>query len=503
MNALGKAKQLLLITFVFTLSMKRLVALLFCCLWLFQAGQSIAQWAPPERLAWKNLGKEKWTKAEIQLKKALRKDSSNMAVHYVYAWYFFSSGSPSFNTDSAHRELTKATLLYGALSKKERDRWLRFPIDSVILINFQNYIDSAAFERAKTVNSEEAYRFFIKSFPGAHQVPWAVELQYEAAFLNASEINTHQSYLSFLQRYPQSARSLEAQNHYDKLLFEASTKSKQLASYENFLVEHPETPYRREAEKQIFELFTASGEPGRFYNFIENHSDNFYAGQARDMLFHIYKDQEKDVSHILTDSLKQILYLNSRVWFPVWANGNYSFIDEIGNEYLTNVGDGIDRDLVCEGLTQDIVLTNKKLLARNGKIIKNDVIEYKDLGFGFLWVRSANDTSIVYKSGKKVLDVTGKIMLLNNQFFLMQSGDTTSLYTLSGRKILSNDWKEVKSFGNVVAFHTNKGFQLTTNTSLHDYISFLQANGLNSIKCGCEREINKACSAITSNPKYP
>jgi TolA-binding protein len=456
----------LFLTFACTLMMKRIAAIFFCSFWLLQPSVSVAQLTPPERQAWGNLGKERWGKAEAQVAKALRKDDNNLAAHYVYAWYFFSPGNPAFNIDSAHAEAGKAKAIFLALPKKDRERWLRFPIDSVLLMKLQYYIDSAAFERAKLKNSEEAYTFFIEHFPNAQYVQQAVELQNEAAFLDALKGNTYQSFLSFWQRYPQSSRAKEARQRYDKLLVEVKTKDKRLISYERFLQEYPDSPYRHYVEGQIFELFTASGEPERFETFLQQYPNNHRTTYARDILFHVYLEQEKDINNLLTDSLRHALALHQNFWLAVWRNGSYSFMDASGAEHLPTVGDSINLDFLCEAFTEDVLLVGTKLMGRNGRVIKTGVVGFTDLGHGFLSVRSKHDTTIVHKSGREVLRVHGKANLLGQYFFLVGGENQLSLFTLTGRKLPTTGWKEAQAFGNVIAFRTDKGWRLTTVASL-------------------------------------
>jgi hypothetical protein len=449
-------------------TMKRIATIVFCSCWLAQAA-SFAQLTPPERQAWSNLGKERWEKAEVQVDKALRKDRNNLAARYVRAWYFFSPGNPAFNIDSAHTEVGKARATFFSLPKRDRERWLRFPVDSLLLATLQNYIDSAAFERAKTENSEEGYAFFIGHFLDAIQVQQATELQNEVAFLNALKLNTYQSLYSFLQRYPQSGRAEEAQKRYEKILFEAKTKDKRLLSYESFIQEHPNTPYLYVAEQQIFELFTASGEPERFEEFIKRYPNNHRVAYARDILFHVLQEQEKDFTNVLNDSLRLIVALNKSFWLPMWKNGSYSFMDVSGVEHLPSAGDSIHLDFLCAGFTEDVLLVGAKLMNRTARIIKTGVVGFTDLGYGFLLVRSNQDTSIFHKSGREVLRVNGKVSLIGQHFFLVKKQNQLSLFTLSGRKLLANTWKEIQALGEAIALRTEKGWRLTTAASIGSY----------------------------------
>src|SRR5688572_33318929 len=101
--------------------MKRLIIVLSCTLRLLAGGEAVAQLSP-ERLAWNNLGKERWTKVETQVKKALDRDSLNVAARYVFSWYLFTPGSPSFSIDKASQQVAQAITHYWACNAKERER---------------------------------------------------------------------------------------------------------------------------------------------------------------------------------------------------------------------------------------------------------------------------------------------------------------------------------------------------------------------------------------------
>jgi hypothetical protein len=445
----------------------RLFRLILACLFTLLLGlQPVGAQLAYERMAWNNLAKQKWTKAEAHLEKALRKDSLNAVTYYVLAHYFFKAGNPSFQIDSAQLKVEAAIERYQKSSKRDRERLLRFPLDSALLTTLAAAIDSAAFARAKMQNTEVGYTFFIDHFPKANQRIQAIELQHEVAYVDALKENTYQSFLSYLQRYPQSARATEAQKRYDFLLYEVSTKDKRLANYVAFLQSHPQTPYRNQAERIIFEISTASGDTDVLEDFIQNHAANKYATVARNFLFHIYKEQERSFTHLLTDSLQKAQQLQSETWFPIWKNGAYSFIDSDGSEHLTNVSNSIDASFLCEGFNDDVIWIGNKLVARNGKVLAESVQEYENLGYGFLQVQTPSGWRVLDKSGRLCLESDHAVQLVGHQFFLQQQKGISTLYSLSGKKLLSDMWKSVAWHGNVVTFETEKGWRLIHTSAI-------------------------------------
>lgn len=441
--------------------------LFFACGLILLLSQKGHSQLAPERLAWNNLGKESWNKAETQLRKALRKDSLNLGAIYTYAWFYFTPANPKFNIDSASLLTHRAQAQFNRLTKKDKEKNLRFPFDSLGLVKLRAYIDSSAFNRAKQINTVEAYAFFMRNYSGSTQLARAIELQQEVAFLDALKENTYQSFEAYIKTYPQAGRAEEAGRRYEKLLFESKTKDQRLESYTRFLTEYPQTPYRNLVEQQIFELSTASGEVAVFRDFLKKNTASAYAKQARNFLYYFLKDQPSLLQEILTDSLKNILALEGNTWIPIWKNGAYSFLDMKGDDHLSNLTDSLADQLLCDGFVQDILFTEHKLYSRAGDLLAENVLAVEDLGFGFLLVDyKDNSTKIVHKSGQVCLEEEAKLI---GHHFLFSNNNGAKLYTLTGRKLLSGNWTDIVSFDNVIAFKDPQGFKLSTvaNLALH------------------------------------
>jgi len=115
----------------------------------------------PERLALNRMQKGKWKGAEESLRKALRKDSSNAEIKFIFSWFYTAVDNPTANIDSAYRYALSSLRDFSRSPAKEKDRLKKFPIDSQVLIRQRKKIDSAAFERAKTINTEKGYLDFL------------------------------------------------------------------------------------------------------------------------------------------------------------------------------------------------------------------------------------------------------------------------------------------------------------------------------------------------------
>jgi hypothetical protein len=290
----------------------------------------------------------KFESASRILRKAMQKDPTNPKTTYVTARWFFYPSNPSFQIDSAYYYTKKTSSLYHALELRDKERINKFPIDSMIIRQLRHQIDSAAFARAKKLNTELAYQYFIDNYDSAAQIANAIELRDEVSFLEALKVNTFQAYNDYLSRYPNSHQAKEASERYEKLLFEANTKNKSLLEYKKFIKNYPASPYVPFAQKEVFELSTAKGDPDSFYSYLSDNPESPFRSFIYDLLFHIYKENEEAIpTLILNDSLKNVLALDSRYWVPTLKNGVFGFIDQTGAEVLAPQFEEIDEDYKC------------------------------------------------------------------------------------------------------------------------------------------------------------
>ncbi|MCK6618752.1 MAG: WG repeat-containing protein [Cyclobacteriaceae bacterium] len=441
--------------------MKQRILIISLCLAGISAG-----WGQPtvERLAYTNLQKGKWAKAKAQLQKAMRKDSVNALAHYVYSVYYFRSGNPDFNIDSAYHHALLSLSDFPFESLRQRERMKRFPADSAIITRHREKIDSAAFQRAKSLNTEQSYIDFLNRFSFAAQRPLAAELRDEVAYLDALKENTYVAFRAYLRKYPASARATEANARYHKLLYEAETRDKKLTSYEKFLREYPETPYRKEVELQVFEISTASGSKKSFEDFLSKYPHSAYAMKARNILYHLYREKEEAIpTWLLTDSLRQVRKLESGYLVPFYREGKLGFMDALGQEVVAPFTDELSNDYLCGNVIEDVLISETKIVTRNNKVlVEGRIEEAEDLGWGFLAVKRSGCITIIHKSGYTIPAgcLTGAEVMGGGRLLALKESTTWRIATLTGR-LLVNDADELLDFDEVLAVKSANTFRLS------------------------------------------
>lgn len=416
----------------------------------------------PERAAQTRMSKGKWVKAEQSIKKALRKDTVNAEAKLVYAQWYFSTDNPKYSIDSAYKYTLASLNAYSRADLRQREKMQRFPLDSSILVQLREQIDSAAFVRAKEYNSEGAYIAFLRRFTFAKQRENAIELRDEVSFLDALKYNTYQSFDEYLKKYPDSHRYADAKNRYDKLLYEDKTKDGKLKNFISFYTEYPDSPYRNITLEQIFGITTASGEVQNYIDFMSRYkTSKSLVKRARDMALHIALQQNLKIpTVILTDSVKQVLG-DDAYWVPILKNGKFGFINGDGKEKLEPQFDDIQEDYLCGNIEDDFLVTSTGVVSRSNQLLyAGEVESVDDLGYGILRVDLKGCSRLIHKSGFAILkDCVDDARIIAGHFLAIKMNEKWTLHSFSGRKLIDGTYDNIRSEENVIVF-SRKGKQM-------------------------------------------
>jgi len=424
--------------------------------------------ASSERQALKSIKKGKWDKAYSQLREASGKDSASVNASYLFARYFFTSSNPEYQLDSAYQHILTAIHDFNGGTTKQRERLLRQEIDSVVLTRLRDQIDSAAFIRAKQINTEAGFVHFLTHFTTA-QVFFdeAAALRNEAAFKAAVNENTYESFKDFLTRYPQAAQQEEASNKYEELLFAAKTSDKQLDSYQKYLIEYPNTAYQREAERNVFEISTASGTIASYRTFLQANTTSYFTRRARDILFHLIpRDQIEDhlISDVDSDSLRAVVESGKGYIVPFLHGGEFGFMNQRGQEVIQAGKEEINTEYRCGNVAEDIIVLSTKIVSLNGALVWDHPVEsIEDIGYGFIIIQGDSCKSVIHKSGFKVgNDCIEEAKVLNGKFLAFRKEDRWSIWTFTGRMLMAYDWDELVSIKDVVCLKKKNKIILAT-----------------------------------------
>jgi hypothetical protein len=432
----------------------------FLLVLLLQAAPVFGQFKT-ERTALNKIRKGEWVSARHILNKLLRKDSVNTEANYVYSLLFFSNRYSHFNIDSAYAYWQKTNAQFKLSDIRARERFKKFPLDSIILTRLREKIDSAAFEEAKLTNTETSYQYFLDRYTSASQRASAIELRDEAAFVVALKQNTYQSFQKFLDRYPESHRANEARSRYDKLYFEFSTRNKTLKEFQEFVSQNPESGYKVSAIKNIFELSTQEGTEQCFDEFIRSYPGNGFAKMAGNILLHLKIGRQQH--SVLDDSLRKIYPLTD--WMPITENNQWGFMDAEGKVTLQPTLVDVDRRYFCNPLNRDIIHTSEGVFARNGVLIKKGRFKMvNELGAGYFRVQTDSSFFVIHKGGWQLnLPPLTDIFILQSRYLAARQNKTWGLIALNGTTLLPFSFDRIVSHGRYIIF-SRSGKELIVKT---------------------------------------
>lgn len=418
-----------------------------------------------EKRALKSLRKQKWEKASAFLIKASKKNAESPVTLYSWSRFYFTAENPYYQIDSSYRFVIRSLEQFEEASEHQREKFARFPLDSLILVEHRGEIDSVAFASARQENTEEGYVKFINRHPFSTDRETAKQLRNAVAFLAAVKQNTYSAFKTFLEKYPDANELDDARGRYERLLFEEKTRDRRLASFEAFLKEYPQTPFRKEIEKDIFELFTLSGEAERFMSYLKLYPGTPFQKRATNILFHILYDAEGEVPSglSLTDSLERVVALNDEYLAPFLKRGKYGFMNSSGFEVISPIFDTLLTGYVCGNITEDILIFPDRLINRMGSVVwRGPVDDVNDIGSGFLKISSTGCTKLVHKSGFQIDSCIIDAKMIDKRFVALQTAKGWNVRSLTGRPILGAYWDEIQVYGKVLALKKGRSNLLLT-----------------------------------------
>ncbi len=410
------------------------------------------------------------TQGEEILIKSIEKEYHNPGAKYFYSVLYLEPEFPSFDIDSSHYYIDQARDEFSTLESKEVERLDKLGVTKSLIENQKSRVDSAAFEKAKSLNSIEAMELFLSRFNDAVYVQEGIAIRNQLAFEIASAEDSYQAYQQFLATYPSSEQAAVAKERYDQRLYEEKTQKRDLVSYQTFVEEHPDSPFRPVVEENIFGLMTAYNLRESYELFMQTYPESHLKSLAHDFLFH-HSKQENSVQEFLAtlsagsyrDSLENVVILNSEPWFPqLTAEKIVLPLEQPGQFQLTT------DSLICTGIWTDFIsgfLDNKRaLISRDGKVIFDDpFVSITDLGHGFIRFRSNDQFGLIHKSGHQLLPAEfNDISLLNGNLIKFRRFKGWGLRNFANQTVVDDVYDDIHQLGQFIVFIKNDVTTIST-----------------------------------------
>lgn len=409
--------------------------------------------------------------AEKIIQKSLKKDTLDPGAYYAFSLLYLDPAYPEYNIDSAHYYILKSLKQFPVLEEKYKKKLTRAGIDSTVIDHQKLKVDSSAFAVARQINTENSYNYFLEHYPNTLHFEKAVSLRNQVAFQDAVNEGTYTAYEKFFKKYPLADQVPLARKRYNDLLFETKIKDNKLQTYVSFLRDFPDTPYRRQVEKNIFELMTADNKVNSYGNFINRYPESYFIRKAYDFLYHTYKEDNDPHNfsneyggHPDMDSLMNVTKLESLSLAPFVDNGEIGFLDLSGNPIIQDEFDETDLEHKCSLTTSDyLVISDRgisKIIGLNKKeIFSGNFEKVEDKGAGWLKIITDNYPMLVHKSGYRFPDdnYTDLDMILNS-YMIVKKNDKWGLKTTCGRTILNNEFDKIYTENSFLILEKNGRF---------------------------------------------
>ncbi|MBP6532330.1 MAG: WG repeat-containing protein [Bacteroidia bacterium] len=314
-------------------------------------------------------------KAKEYFEKSLEKKPTGAA--FGLSKIFSTENNPFFNLDSARKYILISDLSFKADKPKDVRYYSEFGVNDTSILALSENICEKYFDYVQKIDSVAIYDHFILDFGSCSERVSVVELRNAAAFRDANKINTSSGYKLYAQTYPDAKEFNRANELYQQRLFEEQTDDNTILSYEKFMADYPESPYKDEADRRVYRLSTVKNRVSDFASFARKYPGSKYSG---DSWRQVYSLSMKEFTEAAFNSFRQNYpdypfvsemetdyKLQNYTFLPMEKNEKWGYINEEGVELISPQFD--DAILFSEGLA--VVTLNEKsgYIGKSGKVI--------------------------------------------------------------------------------------------------------------------------------------
>ncbi len=412
-------------------------------------------------------------KAEKLILKSMEKDSLNPGAKYYYSRLFLDSSFIRYDIDSSSIFIEWALEDFHRADADILDDLQDVSISMDVLISQRNAVAKSAFKRAVSKNALPDLEDFRSRFAYSDLFERATFYRDSLAFEQTKQADSWESYKEYFETYPDAPFVEDARKRYQVLLFKDYTRDNQTSSFIRFLDEHPQTPFRKEAEEIIFERLTLANSSQDYLDFIRRYPQSHLLKKATDILYFMEVDKSQQITqdvyrlHPAIDSLQKLHERNHKVLFPIYENNSFGFMDTKGAVILKEAYEQIDESYLCGAITDNwLQVTSSgvnQLVTRNGVQLLNNVSDYRSIGSQFKVVVNAYGSHLYHASGFKVLDQSVEdAQLLSNGWIAFKQEYSWGICAPNGSVILPAKYNVIRQEGPFVILEEDEELSVST-----------------------------------------
>lgn len=403
----------------------------------------------------KHLEKGNLEKVKKILEKNIRKDPADPANHYMLARYYVHPDLPYEAIDSAHIHIQVARDGFALSDSRNKDRFIRKGMDSLKIGQLSNTIDSMAFQKAKEIDSVNAYQHFIDNYPDAIQIEEAIILRNDRAYELALQTNTPAAMQDFFNKYPNARQANLAKDAFEALYFEQQTKDKTAEAYKRYLQQRPNANYTNKAALSLLKIQSAGASKQTFIDFVTQYP-NTSAARLAGMLLESFKE-EKINPELLTH----------------YKNGVYSFFNIAEKRLLDFQLQSVIPDS-CRWIQKPLIHVEKEgtslwYLKNGAFLLGKPLEELVYMGSGFYKLKEVGSTQ------KQLLHLSNDSILFDQALDFTRVDDFTigkktnagwQLVSLLGEEMLSQAVDSIWKTNKIYFFKKSGKIAVATSNDL-------------------------------------
>ncbi len=415
--------------------------------------------------AYRHYEKGELVKLRETLEKLDEKSVENSGKYFMYTLLYLVQKEERNILKSAYKNIIISKENYQILDPKDLEELTELKIDMPRIDSIEDVIDSLEYQFVLEINSIGEYIKYVINYPSSRFVSDAVSRRNTLEFSLTSTQNTWQAYKIYMDSFPLAEEYSKAKTLYEKLIFADLTQDETISSYENFISDYPDTPYRDSIEITLLKKYTIDNSPEGYIKFISNFPKSKYSETATNFLYHVMKrDLSKlkglEIEKVLLDSLEKISLVDKISLIGIYEEPITNFINGRGEKILSNSSYEFDLDYFCSFTLEDFIIAKrsnqKVILGRDFTEIYSDDFSYvKDMGVGLIKVFSEEGLSVLHKSGKLLLDGEyDNVYLVNDSYLLIENDEEYILSTVMGERVFDSKFSDVYKEGPFIIFES-------------------------------------------------
>ena len=325
--------------------------------------------------AFKALEKFDYFKAKELFSKVLERKI--VAAPYGLSLIYSKDDNPFYHLDSAYKFILLAENNFPNLKLREKEKLLKYAIDSSAIQQLKDQIDRKAYLTIKDSLNVQLFQAYIDRHTDSDFLDKVILKRDQLAFSKAKIENTAKAYRDFFTRYPDANQYVEARNRYEQRLFIENTRKGKPADYNYFIKNYPQSPYVSAALDSIYAYYSKFEDIKQYHQFIQNNPEHPKVNQAWREMYKLYTTNyspERIVEfrieypdYPFVEELKQDIRLASKQFLPFKKENKWGFMDRNGKLMIPAVYDWVEP--FSEGLALVIKSDQLGFIDKSGKLV--------------------------------------------------------------------------------------------------------------------------------------